>query len=252
MNRANKITRLTLTLALINLSGTPTGVPAQPVPGELFNATSIAQNKRKRVRFVSAPVENPTPRTSAGSRGGNCDKPEKPITALVPEKNIGLTVSDRPTLWFYIPYASKPGFSAEFVLRDDRKKDVYQTTLPVPGKGIVSVPLPETVPPLESGKTYQWVFTVICDSTDRMKDDFVKGKVTREALKPEVQSQLEAATSERDRVIIYAENGLWYEAVTLLAELRRRSPEDKTFAEDWADLLGDVGLADMATEPFVP
>jgi hypothetical protein len=251
MNRATKITRISLTLALINLTGTPTGVPAQPVPGELFNTTSIAQNKRKRVRFVSPPVGQPTRRTSAGSRG-NCPNTEKRITALVTEEPIGLTASERPTLWFYIPYPSTPALSVEFVLRDERKKDIYQTTLPVPGKGIVSVPLPETVSPLESGKTYQWVFAVICDPADRMKDDLVKGKVTREALKPEVQSQLEAATSERDRVIIYAENGLWYEAVTLLAELRRRSPEDKTFAEDWADLLGDVGLADMATEPFVP
>ncbi len=250
MNRATKITPIALTLALISFTGTPTGLLAESVRAELFNPLLIAQNRR-RVRFVGPSVGNPGQRTGAGSRG-DCEQPKKPLTALVPETNIGLTVSERPTFLFYNPYASKPELSVEFVLRDEQKKDVYQTTLPVPGKGIVSVSLPETVSPLENGKTYQWVFTVICNPGDRMKDDFVKGAVRREALQPDVESQLAGATTERDRVSIYAENGLWYDAVTLLAELRRRSPEDPTFAEDWADLLGDVGLADMATEPFVP
>jgi len=65
-----------------------------------------------------------------------------------------------------------------------------------------------------------------------------------------VQQELETATSLLDRVIIYAKAGIWYDALSNLAELRRRNPNDPTVIRDWQELLKSVGMEKIAQEPL--
>ncbi len=46
---------------------------------------------------------------------------------------------------------------------------------------------------------------------------------------------------------LYAINGIWYEALTAAAELRRTDPNDT----NWTALLQAVGLDNFAKEPMV-
>lgn len=251
MNLTNLVPPLTLTTLFINLTITPTPLSAPISPQELFNQFLIVQNS-KRVRLNVPPVGAPGSRRGGASRGP-CPPVEIPLTALVPETNIGLTVSERPTFWFYIPYNPTPVRSVEFVLLDEKRNAIYQTTLPIKDTpGIMSVSVASSVPPLEAGKRYQWVFSVICDPSNRTEDIFVRGQVKREPLNSSLETQLQATQTERDRIIIYAANGLWYDALTALAKLRHNSPQDQTLANDWRDLLSDVSLTHIASEPLVP
>ena len=140
------------------------------------------------------------------------------------------------------------------MLQDKKTKNiVYRTILSLPEiPGIASITLPETVTPLEIGKKYTWIFNLICNSanTDAIIGP-VKGVVIRESLSSEIESQLEAAETPRARVIVYGLNGLWYDALTTLAELYRQERSDETLSADWADLLEDVGLSEIASEPLV-
>ena len=82
-------------------------------------------------------------RAGMGSRD-NCPAVANALTALIPlqeeqrvskqtDKSIsgiveGLTTSERPTFWFYIPYTKDLTASAEFILQDSAGSDIYQTS----------------------------------------------------------------------------------------------------------------------------
>jgi hypothetical protein len=70
--------------------------------------------------------------------------------------------------------------------------------------------------------------------------------IRRNSLNPTLTNQLEQATPQQ-RIALYAANGIWHEALTAAAELRRANPN----APEWAALMEAVGLAYLATEPIV-
>lgn len=195
-------------------------------------------------------------RTEGASRGcenmgkqPNLSK-EKVLTALVPvygsrdsELIWGITTASRPIFWFYVPYSSK--LEAEFVLQDEAEQTVYQTPVTLSGTpGLVSLSLPSKAAPLEIGKRYHWYFNIYCQP--QQPPVFVDGWIKREELNPALKSQLEKATQKK-RVALYAANGIWYDALSASAELRRINPKDT----NWVALLRAAGLDDIALEPMV-
>ena len=55
----------------------------------------------------------------------------------------------------------------------------------------------------------------------------------------------------RQRVALYAQAGIWQDALTTLGELRVRQRQDAALATDWKDLLDSVGLDNISTEAIV-
>ncbi|MFB2978224.1 DUF928 domain-containing protein [Microseira sp. BLCC-F43] len=51
----------------------------------------------------------------------------------------------------------------------------------------------------------------------------------------------------QQKIALYASNGIWYEALTAAAELRRTNSNDP----NWANLLQEVGLSKIASEAIV-
>ncbi|GAB1537417.1 hypothetical protein NUACC21_00570 [Scytonema sp. NUACC21] len=92
----------------------------------------------------------PGNRRGGSSRDFGLEKAQdKYLTALMPEVNlgteetpfvIGLTLSERPTFWFYVPYPPIPLRDVRFVLFDEDEDDVYEATLQFTNTpGIVSL-----------------------------------------------------------------------------------------------------------------
>ncbi|MDJ0706056.1 MAG: DUF928 domain-containing protein [Leptolyngbyaceae cyanobacterium MO_188.B28] len=191
----------------------------------------------------------PHKRVGGGSRGPCRIADNPPLTALTPYNSAGLTVAESPSFWFYIPYALTPEHSVEFVVKtgDD---EVYKTrfsgneTTP----GIVNLDLPSTVS-LEIDKNYNWYLLVYCDPQNQSRFVYVEGLVRR-INRPDIESQLEAATPQ-ERTTLYATEGIWYDTLTTLAETRRTSPNNTQINEDWTNLLRSVGLDSIAAQPFV-
>lgn len=197
--------------------------------------------------FEPPPDDGAPAGTAGGASRGGCpsDPKEKPfLTALIPATGKVLTVAERPTLFFYIPKTSarKVGFS----LKDETENDVYQTDLAITGNpGIVSVSLPPSAPALEIGKTYNWYFSMLCNSSDFSGNLVVNGSLQR----TEISSTLAKAqelTSPLERAAFYAKNGIWLEALANLAEARRKQPDDSKIAEQWTELLKSAGLETVA------
>ena len=186
------------------------------------------------------------------SAGYLCDRGKIKLTALVPENQIGRTVSEYPQFFFYLPEADAQ--LAEFFLQDEKENLIYQTTLKIdnsPGVMSVSIPANKNVSPLQVGKNYRWSISLICDPQDRSTDVFAAGIVRRVELSADIRSELEKA-DPRQKAVIYAQTGIWQDALGTLAAARRANPNDPNLAADWKILLDSVKLGEIAKEPIVP
>lgn len=200
------------------------------------------------------PDRGAPPRTAdGGARGCGLYKPgEKLLTALTPSNYLALTVSEHPTLFWYVPQS--PAKTLEFTLRDAKDAEViYKTQLPTPNKaGIVSLSLPASaLPPLKVGQMYHWYLAMVCDSNDRTGDTVVDGWIERTSQSASLTEQLKQANSLSQQAAVYANAGIWHEAVSTLAKLRQNQPENPELLNSWEKLLRSVELEQFAQEPVV-
>lgn len=225
--------------------------------------------------------DSPSGQPQGGGTRGGCPRVDKPITALVPTSSdrstsgasqslrattkttststIGLTTAKHPTFWLYVPYSFSSPRRIEFALKDEKGKPIYQTSF-LESKispGIVGFELPSTAPSLEVNKVYRWQFSMYCKpEKPSAVEDFaiegatVEGWIHRIQPNSSLSEQLNRATPEQ-RVTLYSKAGIWYEAVTVLAQLRRQNPNNVKLREEWVQLLKDVDLDAIADEPIV-
>jgi Domain of Unknown Function (DUF928) len=242
----NEIQRaFTLAWVVVSLLGVSTPTIAQPHP-DTHHSDLIPIDFQQQPDGSSR--GRPGDRVGTGSRG---ECLARSLTALVPENewgNMALAIEAYPTFWFYAPCTPEQTPVAEFVLRDE-EGEVYRSRFPLPATpGVVSVSLPPATP-LETNKDYHWYFQLYSPAQDSSPVDYVHGWVKRVA-RPDLEPQLNAATP-RERIALYAQQGIWHTALTDLANLRLAEPQDDTLVRDWVDLLADVGLQDLAEEAIV-
>jgi len=242
--------------------------------GSLALQAKPVTNGSTPIRFNPPPP--PPNRGAPGKRGegasrGDCAALNLPLTALVPryeqrlsnnqeEANTitqvwGLTSVEQPSFWFYVPYNQSDLEAIEFVLQTDKNKTIYRTPVSIPpAPGIVRVQLQNTTIPLEVNKPYHWFFKVrvACNSKQPALStlDYVEGWVQRVNLNAGQHNQFKQP-SPRQQAAIYAFEGIWYDALTTLAELRLASPQDSALTEDWKSLLKVIGLEKVAAQHLV-
>lgn len=178
------------------------------------------------------------------------------LTAVVPSGYNGLTTQARPSVLVYVPNTSAERAFLSFreVVPNAQSQDNhYQTMLPIENKqGIVQIDLPEDAPELETGKTYQWSFVIMCDNRLRPDSPMVEGTVTRVSMDSKLNQELEQSTP-LEQAAVYGEHGIWYDAVGTLAQLRYTDPDNSNLVTIWQDLLSSdtVGLQAIANQPLV-
>lgn len=172
---------------------------------------------------------------------------EMPLSALLPERQIGLTSAERPSFFVYVPPTSAS--EAYFSLKDDNNIEIYNTLVPIAGAGILRVELPASAPALERDRTYRWQLGLLCQpvQTDL---PWVEGQVRR--IVPE---QTRPANFETLPIIEQAtwtaEVGLWHDTLTALADRYAEEPEDTVLSQNWTSLLGSAGLSQFTEQPFL-
>jgi hypothetical protein len=199
-------------------------------------------------------------RVSGISRGGACSINGMPITmtALLPKSSadalhgqmdVESTVASHPTFFVYIP--SSPAKMAELTLSDETDSPIYQSNMALPDQpGVVGFSVPSSAPALQVGGIYHWSVALRCDPSDRSGDLIVDGWVQRVDVNPNLAAQLEQA-SPRDRPTLYAQDGIWQDTLSTLAELRLANPQDRDLQTDWISLLNSVDLGGIAQAPLL-
>lgn len=230
---------------------------AQPLPAP---QQSPSLSGRITFRVPSGQGAPRSGRARGGAARGNCPQTALPVTALVPSaplahapsptEVVGQTVEDYPTFWFYVPFALTPEQAAEFLLLDPEGNLVYSTHLTDSQEqpGIIQVKLPQTITPLQANTTYNWMFQVNCGTGDAIS---TWGEIQRVALDPVLDTKLQGAT-QLEQAALYAEHGIWYEALTTLAELHSKQPDDPAITADWQGFLQSTGLAEIQAQPLLP
>jgi hypothetical protein len=226
------------------------------VPIPLVTAPAQAQlstnTKTWQISQTFKPPKRGAPTTTIGgaSRGGACLKDNKELKALIPSNRLGLTIAQNPSFFVYVPESTIK--TAQLTILSNGDKTVfYETTLTLPDQpGIISFNLPVNAPPLEVGKTYHWYFSLVCDPQDSSNNPREHGWIERVA--PE--STLSEALAKADlgkQSYLYAEAGIWHEALKTLVDLRRNQPNDLRVKMGWRQLLKSVGLNNLASEPII-
>lgn len=230
--------------------------PFSPSQAQTAPRRPAAQQHSRTSRITFRPPNRGAPPVTSGaaSRGdwSTCTSSTETLTALIPTSSLGLSTSQTPTLLVYVPETSAE--SLELTLENEDGTEIfYQQTLTTPASaGIVQLNLADYAPvPLERGNLYRWYVSLICDTEDRSRNAVVAGWVESVEPDPTLINSLQQADPQ-DRPRLYAEAGIWHDALQALADLHQSQPQDAMLTADWQALLQSVGLdAAIAEAPLI-
>ena len=208
-----------------------------------------------KIIFIPPGTEPPktdTTSTAGGSsRGNSCkigqlNNNTASVVKLLPQSNIGLTLKQRPSIMVYVaPTTARKLF---FSIQDEDENNYYETTLRLDrNTGVMQVRLPASAPRLVSGKKYQYTLATICGEDYQPEDYSVSGWIQRVQLSENLQYQqpsLELASK-------LAMQGIWYDALSTLAIVKKSQPSNQSVANSWQQLLQSAGLSQISREPIV-
>ena len=184
---------------------------------------------------------NPGVRLGGGARGVS---KEFTLAVLSPD-HIGLTVRERPALYWYVSKATP--YPVVFTLIDaDADKPVVEARLKPPSQhGVQRIRLGDHGVALSPNVHYQWFVALALDPARPSSDIIAGGVIERIEPDKELSSKL-AGAKRTDALRLYAEAGLWYDALETVSDLVDGGPAEKDFRKQRAALLQQVGLSEIA------
>lgn len=236
-------------------------VAANGIAPESARADSRGHNAALINRPPGVTFEPPTDDRLDDSAGGatrpasvrcrNDAESALPLSALLPERQVGLTAAARPSFFVYLPPTSAREAYFSLKTQDgDAEVEVYGTLVSLAGReGVLQIELPETAPELERDRTYSWQFGVLCNpaQTDM---PWIEGQVRRVA--PAARPANFDALSPLERAAWAGQVGLWYDTLALVAQEYSTRPEDAILSDTWTNLLSAAGLNEtLAQQPLL-
>jgi hypothetical protein len=82
---------------------------------------------------------------------------------------------------------------------------------------------------------------VVPDSDRRSKDILAGGAIERVETPQELKAKL-AQTAKKEAPFVYAEAGIWYDALGAISDLIEAAPQDQELQKQRAAMLAQVGL----------
>jgi len=193
----------------------------------------------------------PGRREGAGTRFPGCVTGQKPLMPLMPVDNFSATTAKTPTFFWFVPETQ--AVVAEFRLLDFADQELYTTTAAIPRQaGVISVQVPATIAAqMQPDRIYRWQFSLRCNLSEPSENPFVEGVVQRVERSPALQNALNTAVTPRDVAAVYANAGIWQDAIATLAEQRCLNPKDINLQTSWTTLLRSVQLEKFADAPLM-
>jgi len=203
--------------------------------------TGTAALKKATIRYRPPMRGAPVRRVGGGTRGADDTIPF--IAALAPD-DTGFTISKEPVLYFYMafPWEGQVMFS---LVEAETLSTVIETQINVNQSGILGISLKDLKVSLETGVEYEWYVALVPDTENRSLDVITTGAVKRIQADVDLADKLSAAPLKPH--FVYAEQGLWYDAIDAINKLIDKHPGDKTLREERISLLEQVGLKEVAT-----
>ena len=237
--------------AVISLAALALGTPVPPAGGQEKKSTLEAEPKGSQTQpaavAAAVPVYKPPLRGAPGGRvGGGTRGVAREVfvlSALAPN-HTGLTVSDQPSLYWFISNATP--FPVELTVIDPRgDKPLLETRISPPSQpGVQRIRFADYGIRLAPGVAYRWFVAVVADPARRSRDILAGGTIERVEPQEELKGKLARAT-KTEHPFLYAEAGLWYDALIAISELIETAPQDPAFRKQRAALMVQVGLPEL-------
>jgi Domain of Unknown Function (DUF928) len=197
-------------------------------------------------------VPKPPNRGAPGTPAAGASRTDVELTALVPITPTavgGYTTLEQPTFWFYNPYVTVPAkplqqsklVGLKLIIKDAEDKPVDSVVVPLPSQaGLLSVSLTQKLLP---DRPYRWSLQARIQKPSATVPEIVivSGWIQREIPCPTLSQALKTAKAE-ERYRLYQQAGIWYDALTSLAELRSTQPKNQTWQQEWGKLLKDANV----------
>ena len=97
----------------------------------------------------------------------------------------------------------------------------------------------------QPNKRYQWSVSLVCESEFVTDKATIEGVIERIELTAAMAKQLDKATPQ-EHAFIYAEAGIWNDALQSIDALKQLQPSDRTLTDNWRSLLTSAGIESMA------
>jgi Domain of Unknown Function (DUF928) len=166
------------------------------------------------------------------------------LSALAPDDS-GLTISEQPSLYWFISNATT--LPVEVAISDPRAtQPLLETRLTTPVQpGVHRIKLTDLGVRLAPGVSYRWSVSVITDANRRARDILAGGVIERVDAPAGFREKL-AQSGKEQHPFLYAEAGLWYDALASISELIESTPHDAPqLRKQRSALLTQVGLPEL-------
>ncbi len=188
----------------------------------------------------------PATRVGGGTRSAGASAMTLKVLAPI---ETGYTVQARPTIYWYVSETiTNP---VEITITgtgslEEAAVPLLEITLQAPiMQGIHALRLEEHELSLKPDVEYQWFVAVVKNPDQRSDDLIAGGSIKRVAATQDVQVKLNES-GQAMRAAIYAESGIWYDAIDQLSKQIVSNPANRDLHEQRAALLEQVGLGAAA------
>lgn len=188
------------------------------------------------------------PATRVGGATRSAGATAMTLNVLAPD-HTGFTYQEKPTIYWYV--SERVTSPVELAITptgnlQEAVPPVLELTLKPPlEKGVHALRLEDHGVALKPDVEYQWFVAVVKDPDHRSNDVLAGGSIKRIGASDAVQAKLRDA-KEAMRPAIYAESGVWYDAIDQISKLIGTDPANRSLRELRATLLEQVGLKDAA------
>lgn len=194
------------------------------------------------------PKDANAPSGSTGSSGvRGCLDASGALVVLAPRSHVGQTTSPRPTVGWAMtdtqPFAMELRL---YQLSNTGERTLLEQLALETTPGFMQATLPSSQPDLEPGYRYLWQAIVLCNPNrpssalvDEVEMDVVP-------LPPGLETALAQVNNPQDRATLYAEAGLWYDA--LAEAMAATTSYDQTLLQELATLEQETSLGQQFAE----
>lgn len=212
--------------------------PEAPKPAE----TAAPPAKRTPLKYTP-------PKTGGGARidgDGGSRGPGRNLPSLyvLAPNHTALTTREQPSLFWYQTAAAQTHF--ELTLTEPKNpKPLLRVATDKADGGIHRVSLAKHKVMLKPGIAYKWTIAWVPDPANRSQDVIASGSIQR--IEPETKLTAALAGAKgAEKAAVYAQNGVWYDALETLSNEIDSSPKSKDLHAQRAALLEQAGLKNAA------
>jgi hypothetical protein len=235
----NTIAKLGMLLVLV-LAPYSTFVSAEDAQGSVVKQNQVVS----ATGFAYRPPMRGAPASRVGGATRGAGDATLELSVLAPD-HTGLTTNSQPTLYWYLSQPANARLDVTLI-RDDQIDPLLEKVIGIPkSAGIQRLDLATAGATLEPGIEYRWFVSVTPDEEQRSNDIVASGTIQFTAPEADLERRI-AAADEREQAAIFAENGIWYDAIDSLSRAIERNPDDANLHALRAAMLEQVGLNSVA------